>query len=82
MITGGVPEAGLGLGFGYQDDPEAGRFFFGNGDSYGWTVRLRYDQDTEATTVLFRNGVDLTAAVDYADLALDALRNNLDRTSA
>ena len=82
MITGGVPAVGAGLGFAYQDEPETGRFFFANGDSYGWTVRLRYDQDTAATTVLFRNGVDLTATVDYADLALDALRAALDTTAA
>ena len=82
MITGGVPEVGLGLGFAYQDEPETERVFFANGDSYGWMVRLRYDADTAATTVLFRNGVDLTAAVDYADLTLDALRAALDTTAA
>ena len=74
MITGGVPEQGVSLGFGYGDDPETGEFFFANGDSYGWTVRLRYDKETEMTTLLFRNGVNLAAPEDYADVALEALR--------
>ena len=74
MVTGGVPEQGVGLGFGYGNDPETGTFFFANGDSYGWTVRLRYDKDTATTTLLFRNGVNLAAPEDYADTALAALR--------
>ncbi|NER83850.1 MAG: beta-lactamase family protein [Leptolyngbya sp. SIO1D8] len=74
MITGRVPEVGLGLGFGYGDDSETGEFFFANGDSYGWTVRLRYDKETETTTLLFRNGVNLIAPEDYADTALADLR--------
>ncbi|MBE7379902.1 MAG: serine hydrolase [Leptolyngbya sp. SIO1E4] len=74
MVTGGVPEQGVGLGFGYGDDSATGEFFFANGDSYGWTVRLRYDKESETTTLLFRNGVNLTAPEDYADTALAALR--------
>lgn len=82
MITGGVsipandslmPEVGIGLGFGYQDITGQGRHFFANGDSYGWTVRLRYDQETGATTVIYRNGSNETATRDYADQALDGL---------
>ncbi|MBE9098296.1 serine hydrolase [Vacuolonema iberomarrocanum] len=82
MITGGVtistedplvPEVGVGLGFGYQDVIGEGRHFFANGDSYGWTVRLRYDRETETTTVVYRNGVDQTATEDYADQALNDL---------
>lgn len=80
MITGGVsvstddplvPEAGVGLGFGYRDVIGEGRHFFAAGDSYGWTVRVRHDQESGITTVLFRNGIDITATKDYANRALD-----------
>ena len=82
MITAGVsvptddpliPEIGLGLGFGYREVTGEGRHFFANGDSYGWQVRLRYDQATGTVTTLFRNGTDEIDPRDYADEALDAL---------
>ncbi|MEO1147250.1 MAG: serine hydrolase [Cyanobacteria bacterium J06638_22] len=82
MITGGVslsttdplmPERGVGLGFGYEDRIGEGRHFFASGDSYGWTVRLRYDRETRNTTVVYRNGSDATATEDVTEQALEGL---------
>lgn len=65
MLTGGViiptgnpdiPEVGIGLGINYRDITGQGRELLLNGDVYGWSTQIRYDNNTGTTAVVITNG--------------------------
>ncbi|HEY9295241.1 MAG TPA: serine hydrolase domain-containing protein, partial [Phormidium sp.] len=82
MITGGVsippekpgdPEVGLGLGFAYRDVPGQGKELIMNGDDYGWSVRIRYDQNTGTVAVAMTNGSKIDDSQDPTTQAAEEI---------
>jgi D-alanyl-D-alanine carboxypeptidase len=82
MVTGGVsiptgnpqiPEVGVGLGINYRDITGQGRELLMNGDVYGWSARIRYDQSTGTTAVVITNGAKADGSSERATEAVEEI---------
>jgi hypothetical protein len=82
MITGGVTipteepgnsEVGLGLGFAYRHVAGQGRELIMNGDDYGWSLRVRYDENTKTAAVVITNGSKVGTSPNQTTEAVEAV---------
>ena len=79
MITGGksidpnIPEVGLGFGFAYREIAGRGKELIVNGDDYGWSTRIRYDQSTGTVAVAITNGAKIDPSQNRTTKAVEEI---------